>query len=88
MSELKIISDVLDKCSKSQLESIFAPIVDLPLSSTKAEMVSHCLNTELGAYGLTSFTSPDKTTVLINDEGMCKVFDFFKNTNYQPVLTN
>ena len=72
----------MDKCSKSQLESVFAPVADLPASYTKAEMISHCLNRELGAYGFKSYTSPDKTTVLINDEGMCKVLDFFKGKDY------
>ncbi len=37
------------------------------------EMISHCLNTELGAYGFKSYVSPDKTAGFINDEGMCKV---------------
>jgi hypothetical protein len=49
-------------------------------------MISHCLNTELGTYGFQTYTSPDKTTVLINDEGMRKMIGFFKGTAYQPVL--
>ena len=77
----------MDTCSKSELESVFAPLADLPASCTKAEMISHCLDTELGAYGFKSYPSPDKTAVLINDEGMCKVMDFFKGKGYQPVLT-
>ena len=87
MSQLKVVETVLDECSKSQLESVLAPLADLPASCTKAEMISHCLNTELGAYGFESYSSPDKTAVLINDEGMCQVMDFFKGKGYQPVLT-
>lgn len=91
MDKLEIIDAALDAaldtCSKSQLKSVFSPLADLPASSTKAEIVSHCLNIELGAYGFKSYTSPDKTSVFIDDEGMCKVIDFFKNKGYQPVLT-
>ena len=87
MNKLEIIEAVVDTCSKSQLESVFAPLADLPASCTKAEMISHCLNTELGAYGFKSYISPDKTAVFIDDGGMCKVMDFFKGKGYQPVLT-
>lgn len=86
MSQLKIVSTILDQCSEEYLANVFAPIADLPNSCTKAEMVSHCLNTELGAYGLKTYPSLDKTAVLINDEGMCKVLDFFNGTGYQPIL--
>ncbi len=51
-------------------------------------MISHCLNTELGAYEFKSYISPDKTAVFIDDEGMSKVMDFFKGKGYQPVLTD
>ena len=87
MNKLEIIEAVVDTCSKSQLESVFAPLADLPASCTKAEMISHCLNTELGAYGFKSYITPDKTAVFIDDGGMCKVMDFFKGKGYQPVLT-
>lgn len=87
MNTLKIIEAALDNCSQAQLESVFAPLADLPASCTKAEMISHCLNTELGAYGFKSYVSPDKTAVFIDDEGMSKVVDFFKGKGYQPVLT-
>lgn len=87
MDTLKIIETVVDTCAESQLESVFSPIADMPASCTKAEMISHCLNTELGAYGIKSYTSPDKTAVLIDDQGMSKVLDFFKGKAYQPVLT-
>lgn len=86
-NKVEVIDSALEICSNAQLESVFAPILDLPDSSTKAEMISHCLNTELGAYGFKTYTSPDRTMVLINDDGMTKVIDFFKNTGYQPVLT-
>jgi hypothetical protein len=61
--------------------------LDLPVSSTKAEMISHCLNNELGAYGFHSYPSPDKTMVLIDDETMRKVVDFFNKKGYQPYIT-
>lgn len=84
MTELKVIEKVVDICAKQQLD-ILAP--NLPASCTKAEMLSHCMNTELGAYGLTTHVSPDKLSVFIDDEGMSKVFDFLYNRGYQPVLT-
>ena len=87
MNTLEIIENAVDSCSKAQLESVFAPLADLPPSSTKAELISHCLNTELSAYGFQTYTSPDKTAVFIDDRGMCQVIDFFKGTGYQPVLT-
>jgi len=87
MTQLEIVETIVDTCSKSQLESVFAPLTDLPASCTKAEMISHCLNIELGAYGFKSYVSPDKTAIFINDEGMCKVMDFFDGKGYQPVLT-
>jgi hypothetical protein len=78
MNKLKIVESIVDICSEQQLENIFAPIVDLPSSCTKAETISHCLNTELGAYGLKTYVSPDKTSVFIDDQGMCRhVLMFF-----------
>ena len=64
MDKLEIIEAVVDTCSKSQLESVFAPLADLPASCTKAKMITHCLNTELGAYGFKSYT-------FIIDENRC-----------------
>lgn len=60
MNKLQIADNIVDICSKHQLESVLAPLADLPGSSTKAEMISHCLNKELGAYGLKAHISPDK----------------------------
>lgn len=87
MDKLEIIETALDTCTQSQLESVFAPLADLPATCTNAEMISECLNKELGAYGLKTYISPDKTAVFIDDEGMSKVMDFFKGKAYQPVLT-
>ena len=64
MSQLEIVEAIVDTCSKSQLESVFAPLADLPASCTKAKMITHCLNTELGAYGFKSYT-------FIIDENRC-----------------
>lgn len=86
-NKLEVISKVVDQCSKDQLHNIISPLADIPASCTKAEMISHCLNTELGSYGFNTYTSPDKTTVFVNDETMCKVMDFFKPKGYQPYFT-
>jgi hypothetical protein len=86
-TKLTIVQDTIEQCSKEQLQSVFAPIADLPNTSTKAEMISHCLNKELGAYGFKSYTSPDRSMVLINDETMSKVVDFFHGTGYKPYFT-
>jgi hypothetical protein len=86
-NKLKIVTDILDQCSKEHLQSVFSPIVELPNTSTKAEMISHCLNKELGAYGFKTYTSPDKTMVLVNDETMSKVVDFLSGNGFTPYLT-
>lgn len=72
----------------------YAPLVYLKhvnvfalFTCTNAEIVSNCFNIELGAYGLKTYISPDKTAVFIDDEGMCKVLDFFQNKGYQAVIT-
>lgn len=83
-NRLTVVSDMIDQCSKEQFKSVFSPLADLPLSST----ISYSLNKELGAYGLNTYTSPDKTMVLVNDETVCKVIDFFNNKGYQPGFTN
>lgn len=87
INKLEIISKVIDECSKDQLQNVFSPLTEIPASSTKAEMISHCLNSELGAYGINTYTSADKTMVLVNDETMCKVVDFFNGNGYQPFFT-
>lgn len=86
-NKLTIVADLIDICSKEQLESIFAPLSDLPATSTKAEMLSHCVNKELGAYGFQTYTSPDKTMVLVNDEGVSKILKFLKGEGFRPYLT-
>lgn len=85
--ELETISNIIDQCSKDELTSIFSPIANLSGTSTKAGMISHCLNTGLEAYGFTSYTSPDKSMVLINDESMSQVISFFSEQGYQPYFT-
>lgn len=83
-THLDLISKSLEQCSTEQLESILAPISS---SSTSAEMISYCLNKELNTYGIVTYVSPDKTTVLVNDESMCKVLDYFHGKDFKPVLT-
>lgn len=84
-TELRVAKSIIHMCS----EHIVAPIGNLLTYYTKAEAetISHCLNIELGAYGLKTYVSPDKISIFIDDEGMCKVLDFFKSKGYQPVLT-
>lgn len=86
-NKLQILNEVLDECSKEHLHSLFSPIVELPNTSTKAEMISHCINKELGAYGFQTYTSPDKTMVFVDDEAMCKVADFLNQKGFRPVFT-
>ncbi|MGL4758949.1 MAG: hypothetical protein ACRCXZ_06420 [Patescibacteria group bacterium] len=85
--QLALLTNIVEECSKEHLQSVFSPILNLPDTSTKAEMISHCLNTELGAYGFKSYPSPDKTMVLVNDETMCHIADFFHGKGFIPVLT-
>jgi hypothetical protein len=86
-NKLTIVSDILDHCSKEHLHSVFASLTDLPSTSTKAEMISYCLNHELGAYGFKSYPSPDKSMVLINDETMWKIVDFLNQKGFTPHFT-
>ena len=81
MSKYEIARNVIDKCSTD--------IIDMSLleSIVKAEHVSECLNRELSAYGLNTFVSPDKTSVVIDDQGMTQVINYFEGTGYQPVVT-
>ena len=81
-NKLVVLSNVVDQCSSEQFKSVFAPLSELPPNCSKAEMISHCFNKELAAYGIKSYPSPDKTQIFINDEEMCKVLDFFKNKGY------
>jgi hypothetical protein len=87
VNKLKVISEIMDQCSKEYLDSVFSPIADLPSTCTKAEMISHCFNNELAVYGIQTYTSPDRTMVLINDESMSKVVDFFNGTGIRPYVT-
>lgn len=85
MSQLQTL-EAAATCSESHLESVFTPLMDLFLSCTKVEMISYCLDIQLGAYVFKSYVSPDKTAVFINDEGISKALEFFENKDYQPVI--
>lgn len=87
MTQLEIVTYIVDTYSKYKLESVFAPVADLPAFWTKEEMVHQCLNIELGFYGFEIYGLPDKISVLIDDEGIGKVIDFLKGKGHQPVLT-
>lgn len=87
-NELAVINRVLKESSKEHLDGLFSQLADSPITGTKAEIISSCLNSELGAYGFQTYTSPDRTMVLINDETMCHLMDFFKGTSdFQPHFT-
>jgi hypothetical protein len=81
MSKFEVAKTVIDKCNTD--------IIDISLleNISRAEHVSECLNSELSAYGLKTFVSPDKTSVLIDDQGMSQVINYFQGTGYQPVIT-
>lgn len=74
--------------SKDQLGSLLSTALDILDSCKKAEIVNQCLNTELEAFDLKTHVAIDKTSLLVNDEGLCKVRDFFKGKSYHPVLIN
>lgn len=88
MSEVTRLGEIVKICSQAEVEKFFAPLItDLPLTCTKAEMVSACLNKELSNYGLKTYVSADKTSVFLDDKGMSKIIDFFQGTGYVPIIT-
>lgn len=60
MSKLTIVKKVLDPYSDAELTNIFAPIVELPGTTSKAKMISPCYNKKLGVYGIHTSLSPVK----------------------------
>jgi len=78
--QLEFYQSVIDICSETAVDAIGEGL-------TKAELVSQCFNQELGAYGIITQVSPDKSVIFLDDNGMSKVLDYFKGTGYQPVLT-
>jgi hypothetical protein len=56
--------------------------------SNKAELVCQCLNKKLSGYGFYSYPSADNTAVLVNDDTICKVLNFFTKKEYQPHITS
>lgn len=82
MEKTALVTKIIDTCSKETLDNLFGPILDLPEFSTKAEIISHCLNKELGAYGFQTYVSPDNTSILINDETMCQIMSFLNKEGF------
>ena len=81
----RLAETVVDVCKDDKtVQNILGSIDSGHGYSSKAELVCQCLNKELGAYGFSSYPSVDHTTVLVNDETMCKVLDFFNKKGYQP----
>lgn len=81
MSKYEIVKAAIDHCNSDLIDiSLIDPI-------SKAEYVSECLNRELSAYGLNTYVSPDKTSVLIDDQGMSTVINYFEGTGFKPVVT-
>lgn len=79
MNSLELTKAIIEQC-----ETVDPNFLD---SFTKAERISYCFNKELGAYGITTHVSPDKTSVYLDNQGMCQVLDFFEGKAFQPVLT-
>jgi len=80
---------VVDVCKDDKMvQDIISSIESCHGYSSKAELVCQCLNKELGAYGFYSYPSVDHTTVLVNDETIGKVLDFFNKKGYQPHSTS
>lgn len=75
--------------AKLFIDSCNTDVIDISLLEpiSKAQHVSECLNRELSAFGLNTYMSPDKTSVLIDDEGMSTVINYFEGTGFQPVVT-
>jgi len=60
MSTFELAKIVVDHCSSQEL-------MNLELTGiTKAEPISGCLNRELGAYGVKTSVTPDKTNFCIH----------------------
>jgi len=81
MSKYQIAKAVIDNCNTDVVDiSLLEPI-------SKAQHVSECLNREFSAYGLNTYVSPDKTSVLIDDQRMSTVINYFEGTGFQPIVT-
>ena len=63
MNQLELTKIVMDQC-----ETVDPNFLD---SFTKAERISYCFNKELAAYGINTHVSPDKTSVYLDNQGMC-----------------
>jgi urate oxidase len=70
------------------VKNIIASLVNGYGYSNKAKLVCQCLNKELSGYEFYSYTSADNTAVLVNDDTMSKVLDFFTKEEYQPYVTS
>lgn len=87
--KISVGEKIVDICKEEKLvQGIIGSIEDGYGFSSKAELVCQCLNKELSAYGFYSYPSVDQTSILINDETMSHIVDFFKKTGYQPRITN
>ena len=84
---LEIVEKIVEVCNDEKLvQDIISSIEEGYGFSSKVELVCQCLNKELGAYGFHSDPSAYKTAVLVNDETMCKVIEFFNQTGAEPHL--
>jgi hypothetical protein len=88
IKSISIIEKIVDVCKDDKVvQGVISSIENGPGYSSKAELVCQCLNKELSAYGFYSYPSADHTAILVNDDTMCNVLDFFKNNGYQPHIT-
>jgi hypothetical protein len=85
---LEIVEKIVDVYNDDKVvQGIISSIEKGYGFSSKVELVCQCLNKELGAYGFHSYPSADKTAVLVNDETMSKVIEFFNQTGAEPRIT-
>ena len=82
MHNLELTKTIIDQCETDLL--LDSNLLD---SFTKVERISYCFNRELGAYGINTHVSPDRTSVYLDNQGMSQVLDFFEGKTFQPVLT-
>lgn len=86
--EVSVIKEIIDTCSSDYVKDLFNPLVTLPADSTKAEIISSCLNNELAAYGFKSYISPDRSTILVDDKTVSRIFTFFRQESATPYITD
>lgn len=86
--EVAIVNEIIEKFSSDDLKDLFGPMLNLPANSTKAEIISSCLNNELAAYGFNSYPSPDRSIILVDNDTVSRILTFFKKETATPYITD